>query len=791
MALRVWLPLNGTLENKGISNVTVTNNGATVNNNGKIGKCYSFNGSSNYLYTTYNFYNSTYSISSWIYTTSSSVTQTIICDRTAVGSGFSTFLIGGKLRIDAGGNSLQWETNYTYPVNTWFHLTITYDGTNVCYYINGEFKETKAQAINSSYWGSVTSIGASQQNGSGYGNYLNGHLNDIRIYNHCLSAKEVKEISQGLVLHYKLDGFSGGSGENLALDTTNKIVTATASGTDVNKNIALDYGWQSNWSKIRGKTITISCDIELVNAVNTTGVSFYRVGIEPALKYADNTTGYYGIWVTLNSTPQTSSKRYTKTITLPDKDLDSILQNGAYIQHLTNGSATIKNIKVELGDIATPWSPSPLDFGIDTTKITDSSGYGNDGIITGTLSTESDSNRYEISTHYSGSSYTDTGAGTFNWFDFSQCTLSAWIKSNASVSGWSGSIGVQHDQNAGHKGFTITDYANNFRVVTVNGSYTTIDSGKPLTVGEWHHCAAVLNGTNLKMYYDGAMVKESTVSWGSAAIATDMRFATGVDFPGSNEMFTGNYSDVRMYCTALSAEDILDLYHTSANIDDLGNLHGFEFIEDESKQSIYKNGQIATKYELQNNLWSGTQINVSNMAVTYNYQTDVFRNYGFDTCMKFTSTHIADGTSWYGYSYICDNTIVHNLAETYTFSMYAYVSTDCNANFRVHTEHANSWVSNYQGTTANINDMTKGQVIKVWGKAKTNASDGKIYLMFYFNPHLVDTFTTGYILVAGLNVVIGDTIYPPGIMPMNGFNQDKNISSINNDLIIMNDFIEK
>jgi hypothetical protein len=44
MALRVWLPLNGTLENKGISDVTVTNNGATVDNNGKIGKCYSFNG---------------------------------------------------------------------------------------------------------------------------------------------------------------------------------------------------------------------------------------------------------------------------------------------------------------------------------------------------------------------------------------------------------------------------------------------------------------------------------------------------------------------------------------------------------------------------------------------------------------------------------------------------------------------------------------------------------------------------------------------------------------------------
>ena len=42
MSLVVWLPLNGNLENQGLSNVTVTNNGATVDNNGKIGKCYKF-----------------------------------------------------------------------------------------------------------------------------------------------------------------------------------------------------------------------------------------------------------------------------------------------------------------------------------------------------------------------------------------------------------------------------------------------------------------------------------------------------------------------------------------------------------------------------------------------------------------------------------------------------------------------------------------------------------------------------------------------------------------------------
>ena len=50
MSLQIWLPLNGDLTQQGLSNVTITNNGATVDNNGKIGKCYTLNGSSNYIH---------------------------------------------------------------------------------------------------------------------------------------------------------------------------------------------------------------------------------------------------------------------------------------------------------------------------------------------------------------------------------------------------------------------------------------------------------------------------------------------------------------------------------------------------------------------------------------------------------------------------------------------------------------------------------------------------------------------------------------------------------------------
>lgn len=37
MALQLWLPLNGNLNSAGAVNATVTNNGATVESNGKGG----------------------------------------------------------------------------------------------------------------------------------------------------------------------------------------------------------------------------------------------------------------------------------------------------------------------------------------------------------------------------------------------------------------------------------------------------------------------------------------------------------------------------------------------------------------------------------------------------------------------------------------------------------------------------------------------------------------------------------------------------------------------------------
>jgi hypothetical protein len=47
----------------------------------------------------------------------------------------------------------------------------------------------------------------------------------------------------------------------------------------------------------------------------------------------------------------------------------------------------------------------------------------------------------------------------------------------------------------------------------------------------------------------------------------------------SSDGFVGYLNDFRAYATALSAEDIAELYHTAASIDSQGNLFCGEVVE--------------------------------------------------------------------------------------------------------------------------------------------------------------------------------------------------------------------
>lgn len=107
-------------------------------------------------------------------------------------------------------------STYTHnlDITEWHHYTITYDSNKAILYIDGQSQLEREQTVDFTSNEYRLFLAARSNSNNTIGNISNHcgpcYYNDIRYYNHCLSAAEVREISQGLVLHYKLDDITNG-----------------------------------------------------------------------------------------------------------------------------------------------------------------------------------------------------------------------------------------------------------------------------------------------------------------------------------------------------------------------------------------------------------------------------------------------------------------------------------------------------------------------------------------------------------------------------------------------------
>lgn len=212
MSLQVWLPLNGDLHNQGLTTALVTNYGASIDNSGKIGKCYSFDGVDDYLQIT-GFDPggwTEFSIAFWVYPISGLTGVFLIRNSSAT----------HQLRIqdttfmfrDSNNSSQRATTFSALPTNTWSHLACVYNRGETFIYQNGGLAahSTTYQNSGSKLNANLNEIRIGREQSSSGSIYFEGKVNDIRIYNHALSQKEVEELAKGLVVHYKMDSVLNG-----------------------------------------------------------------------------------------------------------------------------------------------------------------------------------------------------------------------------------------------------------------------------------------------------------------------------------------------------------------------------------------------------------------------------------------------------------------------------------------------------------------------------------------------------------------------------------------------------
>ena len=230
MSLIAWYPLNGDTKDYSGNNyhLTVKNTGTiTLEESGKIGKCYKrpYIGEKCYLGTNknINIYGS-HSMFAWVNIhgiASTGSANGIITNHNhnslPTGTGItikavndSTFKISCNTAHEDGSRSYYTHAGSTnMSLNTWYHLGLTYcDSTGILrLYVNGQldgefnFKNNKLV-----FKEDILAIFAWSTGYLTNGEYRPScSINDVRIYNHEISKKEIKDIYSTKILHYKFN----------------------------------------------------------------------------------------------------------------------------------------------------------------------------------------------------------------------------------------------------------------------------------------------------------------------------------------------------------------------------------------------------------------------------------------------------------------------------------------------------------------------------------------------------------------------------------------------------------
>ena len=584
MALQIWLPLNGNLNNQGLNTYTISNTGV-IDSLGKIGSCYSY--SKQYTLISGDIISnlSKFSISCWVYLTNASTYNIFTSENS---SGYWQFLLGNnsiKVRDSVSGlsGSRIDKTITAIPSSVWVHVTVVYDEGVVKVYQNGVLKDTltfhSGATMNTH---DKMYIGADGLNNtSTYPG--NCKINDFRVYNHCLSDKEVSEISKGLILHYKLSENYQTLNNSFNYPTFN--ISSSNGGWHhwTPSNNTGTYSQNTNREYIYRDTQTYSHYFE-----HTSGANYYICYQSPAfeggyrsaqaiIKMPNGEDPRGHVWFSHNANVGTNPP--TTFTQLGDgfwlMKHEGFQQDGSndlvsiYITHNKGvyiSEAYLENDKKVCSDI----------FSTNNNNVIDCSGYTREGEIIGNLTTNSDTPRYDYVTSFDGKSYIQITSPSVE-----VRSVSFWAKWDSIPSGQS----VVFVDQKSKMGFGLMSTG---ILCSSNGISTNTFNKTSIVANKWYHFVIVNTGTaptstSRDLFING--VKQIPTS-NASNWTFDIDYLQVGKRSTTSDGFVGSISDFRMYVTPLTDNDVMDLYSTSTSVDNFGNLHCYEV--DELTENLFK-----------------------------------------------------------------------------------------------------------------------------------------------------------------------------------------------------------
>lgn len=481
-----------------------------------------------------------FSVSSWVKIPTTHAAQAIVVQQRGPADGTTNGYNGQyQLRVNAdgkpsfwvygnGANQFDFAASTAIHDNQWHHVLAVRDGADGRIYINGTLAGSSTGTVRSLASNIPVYLGC---DGRDNNRFLNGSLDEVRIYNRALSGDEIQALL------------------NRAPSFTTDPVIGSAASEAVAYSGSLS-GSVSDYDSAAGESLTFS---------KLSGPSWLSVGSNGALS---------GTPLNANSGLNSFSVRVTDSAGAIDDAALQITVGAPPVGQDSDSDGYPDQLELALGNdpYSTGSQPGSIYSGLKSwwrlnessgTIASDVSGNQKPGTVSGaTWASGKDGNALQFD-GAGDSVLVGSGAALTGTTNFS---LGAWVKVN------SGSpLGtVIQQREPGGSGF-IGEYmlnvnANgtvNFFVYGSGGYQFDLTTTATVNNGQWHHISAVRSGGNGYIYIDGVQAASGS---GTVQSLNALAVSIGYDHRDSNKVFTGLIDDVRVYSRAISASDALYLY---------------------------------------------------------------------------------------------------------------------------------------------------------------------------------------------------------------------------------------
>lgn len=639
MGLQVWMPMIGNINNQGLSNLSNLSGNYVQGTCSTFGKCLNVPNSSPISFTADGLVNAKkFSVCFWT-----------LADNSTKADWNQMLRLGDKKTDGSDGSHFRFESCKTYPRacsfhnndknaitaasrilgssnGTWYHVCVTYDGTELKSYTNGNLIGTDVG--NGGYLTGYVRIGSA--------NYF-GLMNDLRIYDEVISQKQIRSIYNLQIIHYPLNNiyevgitnkYSGDAAEG-ALGCSDYI-TRTKLADERGYNYKLSYTgtgkdmWNaltigSHFPFIAGRTYYYSCKVRchsksntqlflraarcdndwvtnMVDTLNADGewheytvyqtvnANFDRSGTtvtcNPWVEFYTNdmsTSGTsYTFDVDIKDTQVTEGQKYpfiaNEMVTSSVSDISGYSNNasvGIGAQYsVSNTSLNILDDSVSVDDTTL----SVQNASVTDTTLSLASNNASVGIGIGVQSP-----RYDACYYFSAKSYLKFPNPIYAKKTIWGLTINMWVRLDSGCGGYATILSGLNDPTSNFPWLAVnTEGSGLWGYIGGNApQYGHGMSNELLSLNTWYMITYVFNGGSVYWYLNGVRKGDITKYTTLNYINADMEYlALGNSYTGTNwnTNFCGWISDFRMFTTVLSADDVKALYQNSASITSTGQV---------------------------------------------------------------------------------------------------------------------------------------------------------------------------------------------------------------------------